>query len=84
LLRVGQAVTEVNAAVFDAANGFRGCLPGIHEMLRRQGLLAGRWCLDPREELSPGQRQAIDRVCRDYPHLADTGFVARHRDRWLS
>jgi dihydrodipicolinate synthase/N-acetylneuraminate lyase len=84
LLRVGQAVTEVNAAVFDAANGFRGCLPGIHEMLRRQGLLAGRWCLDPREELSPGQRQAIDRVCRTYPHLADTDFVARHRDRWLS
>ena len=83
LLRLAAQVTEANAAIFDAAHGFAGCIPGIHEILRRQGLLAGRWCLDPREELSPGQRAAIDRVCRAYPHLADDRFVAEHRDAWL-
>jgi dihydrodipicolinate synthase/N-acetylneuraminate lyase len=76
-------LTDANAALFDAANGFRGCIPGIHEVLRRQGLLTGTWCLDPHETLSPGQREEIDRVCRDYPHLTDDAFVREHLDDWL-
>ncbi len=84
LLRLAERITEANAAIFDAANGFTGCIPGIHEILRRQGLLAGRWCLDPREELSRGQSAAIDDVLRKYPRLSDDAFVAANRDRWLS
>ena len=76
-------VTDANAALFDAANGFAGCIAGLHEVLRRQGLFAGRWCLDPDEDLSPGQAEEIDRVYRAYPHLADDAFVAEHRDAWL-
>ncbi len=72
LLALADQVTDANAAVFDAANGFRGCIPGIHEVLKRQGLLAGRWCLDEQEELSPGQMEEIDRVCRMYPWLSDS------------
>jgi len=83
LLRTGIEVTDSNAALFDAANQFRGCIPGVHEILRRQGLLAGTWCLDPKESLSPGQREELDRVCRAYPHLTDDDFVAEHRDEWL-
>lgn len=82
-LTLAHQVTDANAALFDPANAFRGCIPGIHEILRRQGLLAGRWCLHPDEELSPGQMQEIDRVCRQYPHLADDSFVEAHRDEWL-
>ncbi len=78
LLRLANELTDANAAVFDAAHAYAGCLPGIHEVLRRQGLLAGRWCLDPTEGLSPGQGAEIDRVCRAYPHLTDDAFVARH------
>jgi hypothetical protein len=63
---------------------FHGCIPGIHEILRRQGLLEGRWCLDPHEELSPGQMEEIDRVCKSYPHLQDDAFVQEHLDEWLS
>jgi dihydrodipicolinate synthase/N-acetylneuraminate lyase len=66
LLSQGAALTDANAAVFDAANGFRGCIPGIHEVLRRQGLLDGIWCLDRDEVLSPGQADEISRVERDY------------------
>lgn len=77
-------VTDSNAAFFDAANGFAGCIAGLHEVLRRQGLFAGRWCLDPHEDLSPGQADEIDRVYRAYPHLNDDAFVAEHRDEWLS
>jgi len=77
------AVTDMNAAIFDAANQFHGCIAGIHEVLRRQGLLAGRWCLDPEEDLSPGQSEEIDRVCRAYPHLVDDTFVAEHLDNWM-
>jgi dihydrodipicolinate synthase/N-acetylneuraminate lyase len=84
LLREGAALTDANAAIFDAANGFAGCIPGIHEVLRRQGLLAGTWCLDPRESLSPGQAQEIDRVCRSYPFLTDDDFVAERLDDWLA
>ena len=83
LLRLAAEVTDANAAFFDAANGFAGCIAGLHEVLRRQGLLEGIWCLDPRETLGPGQREEIDRVCRAYPHLHDDAFVAEHRDRWL-
>jgi dihydrodipicolinate synthase/N-acetylneuraminate lyase len=83
LLREGAALTDANGAIFDAANSFRGCIPGIHEVLRRQGLLRGRWCLDPREELSPGQARQIDRVSRAYPHLTDDRFVRERLDGWL-
>ena len=84
LLREGAALTDANSAIFDAANRFAGCIPGIHEILRRQGLLAGTWCLDPRETLSPGQAEEIDRVCRAYPFLADDAFVAERVDYWLA
>ncbi|HEU5218469.1 MAG TPA: dihydrodipicolinate synthase family protein [Gemmatimonadales bacterium] len=77
------AITDANGAVFDAANDFRGCIPGIHEVLRRQGLLRGRWCLDPKEELSPGQAREIDRVCRAYPSLTDDDFVRERLDGWM-
>jgi dihydrodipicolinate synthase/N-acetylneuraminate lyase len=83
LLAIGADLTDANAAIFDAANQFAGCIPGIHEVLRRQGLLAGRWCLDPHEELSPGQLDAIDRVMARYPHLTDDEFVRENLDRWL-
>lgn len=76
LLATGVAVTDSNAAFFDAAHGFRGCIAGIHEVLQRQGLLAGRWCLDPAEDLSPGQLAEIDRVSAAYPALNDDAFVA--------
>lgn len=68
-------VTDMNAAIFDPSHHFHGCIPGIHEVLRRQGLLEGRWCLNPIEELSPGQLEEIDRVCAMYPHLIDDAFV---------
>ena len=83
ILTLGQQLTDVNAAIFDAANGFHGCIPGIHDILRAQGLLAGLWCLDPQEDLSPGQAQAIERVRAMYPHLNDDAFVAENLDAWL-
>ena len=84
LLRTGAQLTDANAALFDARNAFAGCIAGIHEVLRRQGLLAGRTCLDPSEDLSPGQAAEIDRVLSAYPHLADDAFVAENLERWLS
>jgi hypothetical protein len=84
LLRLAQQLTDANAALFDPAHNFRGCIPGIHEILRRQGLLDGRWCLDLEEDLSLGQSEEIDRVCRSYPHLTDDEFVKEHLDEWLS
>ncbi len=84
LLTLAQELTDANAAVFDAANGFAGCIPGIHEVLRRQGLLAGTWCLNPQEILSPGQEAEIDRVCHSYPHLVDDDFVAPRLAKWLA
>jgi hypothetical protein len=84
LLRLAVEVTDCNAAFFDAANGFRGCIAGIHEVLRRQGLLEGIWCLDPNETLSLGQAEEIDRVYRSYQHLNDDAFVAEHLHEWLS
>ena len=83
LLTNAEEVTDANAAFFDAANGFRGCIAGLHEVLRRQGLLEGIWCLDPHEGLSPGQADEIDRVLRAYPHLHDNEFVRENLDRWL-
>ena len=77
------AVTDSNAAFFDAAHHFRGCIAGIHEVLRRQGLLAGTWCLDEEEQLSPGQAAEIDRVYAAYPELNDDAFVAEHLDHWM-
>jgi len=82
LLRDGAALTDANAAIFDAAHGFAGCIPGIHEVLRRQGLLAGTWCLNPNETLSPGQSEEIDRIVAAYPQLRDDAFVREHLDRW--
>jgi len=76
-------VTDCNAAFFDAANHFAGCIAGLHEVLRRQGLLEGIWCLDSNEILSPGQREEIDRVYRAYPHLNDDDFVRASLDTWL-
>ena len=84
LLSRAAAVTDMNAAIFDAANNYAGCIPGIHEVLRRQGLLEGVVCLDPQETLSPGQDKEIDRVCRQYPDLVDDAFVQQHLDQWLA
>ncbi len=83
LLKAGAALTDANGAIFDAANAFAGCIPGIHEVLRRQGLLEVTTCLDKGEELSRGQSEEIDRVCRTYPFLADDDFVAQNVDRWM-
>jgi len=84
VLRLGVEVTDSNAAFFDAPNGFAGCIAGIHEVLRRQGLLEGVWTLDPNETFGPGQREEIDRVYAAYPHLNDDAFVAANREGWLS
>ncbi len=83
LLRRGIEVTDANAAFFDAVNDFAGCIAGIHEVLRRQGLLTTTRCLDPHETFGPGQLAEIDRVYAAYPHLADDAFVAQHLDEWL-
>jgi dihydrodipicolinate synthase/N-acetylneuraminate lyase len=83
LLGVGQRLTDANGALFDVRNGFSGCIAGVNEVLRRQGLLANRLCLDPAEDLSPGQAEEIDRVSAAYPELNDDAFVAEHRDQWL-
>ena len=83
VLRLNIAVTDSNAAFFDAANAFAGCIAGLHYVLKRQGLLEGIWCLDPNETLGPGQREEIERVYRLYPELNDDVFVLEHRDSWL-
>ncbi len=83
LLRLGTEVTDANSALFDTRNRFSGCIAGIHEVLRRQGLMAGNWCLNEAECLSPGQSAEIDRVCALYPHVVDDDFVAEHLDLWL-
>lgn len=83
LLRVAADLTDANAALFDSANGFAGCIAGIHEALRRQGLMRGIWCLNPQETLGPGQKEEIDRIWAAYPHLRDDDFVERHLDAWL-
>ncbi len=80
LLSKGIEITDMNAVIFDAANSFHGCIPGIHEVLRRQGLLEGTWCLDPNEKLSAGQREEIDRIYKMYPHNTDDDFVKKFLD----
>lgn len=83
LLVLANQITDCNAAFFDTANGFAGLIPGVHEVLRRQGLMEGIWTLDPEEKLSPGQAEEIDRVYRMYPHLNDDGFVRENLEKWL-
>jgi dihydrodipicolinate synthase/N-acetylneuraminate lyase len=83
-LALDSRITDCNSAFFDVANNFAGCIPGCHEVLRRQGLLEGTWCLDPNEKLSPGQSEEIDRVYREHADLADDGFVRANLERWLS
>jgi dihydrodipicolinate synthase/N-acetylneuraminate lyase len=83
LVRRSAEITDANAAFFDVAHSFAGCIAGLHEVLRRQGLLEGIWCLNPHETLSPGQQQEIDRVYEVYPHLSDDDFVREGRDTWL-
>lgn len=83
LLKLDSQVTDCNAAFFDVRNDFAGCIAGCHEVLRRQGLLEGIWCLDPNETLGPGQLAEIDRVYAAYPHLNDDEFVRANRDTWL-
>lgn len=82
-LAYGVQVTDANAAFFDPPHAFHGCITGLHEVLRRQGLMQGHWSLNPNESLSPGQMEEIDRVYRAYPHLHDDTFVAQHLDQWL-
>jgi hypothetical protein len=84
LMALDSRVTDCNGAFFDVANDFRGCIAGCHEVLRRQGLLEGIWCLDPAEGLSPGQAEEIDRVHAAYPDLNDDAFVAENLERWLT
>ena len=83
ILAQAASLTDANAVLFDVRNNFAGCIAGLHEILRRQGLVEGRWCLDPNEDLSPGQAAEIDRICLQYPQLQDDEFVAAHRDSWL-
>jgi hypothetical protein len=83
LIALDARVTDANGAFFDVAHDFAGCIPGCHEVLRRQGLLEGTWCLDPGETLSPGQAEEIDRVTAAYPELNDDSFVAANLARWL-
>ncbi len=83
LLTLGAEITDCNSAFFDVKNSFTGVISGIHEVLRRQGLLEGIWTLNPHEELSPGQLEEIDRVYKMYPHLNDDDFVKENLDRWL-
>jgi dihydrodipicolinate synthase/N-acetylneuraminate lyase len=84
LLAIDAALTDANSAIFDARNAFAGCIPGIHEVLRRQGLLAGTWCLDEHETFGPGQLVELDRIWHAWPQLRDDEFIAEHLDRWLS
>ena len=84
LISLDARVTDANSAFFDVANDFAGCIPGCHEVLRRQGLLEGIWCLYPKETLSPGQAEEIDRVYAAYPELNDDAFVRENLERWLA
>jgi hypothetical protein len=83
LLALDSQVTDCNAALFDVAHNFHGCIAGCHEVLRRQGLFEGTWCLDPAEGLSPGQAAELDRVHAAHPALHDDAFVREHLARWL-
>ena len=84
LLQLDSQITDANGALFDVVNDFAGSIAGCHEVLRRQGLLQGIWCLNPDEAMSPGQGEELDRVIADYPHLCDDEFVAENLERWLA
>ena len=84
ILALDSRITDANGALFDVAHDFAGCIAGCHEVLRRQGLLDGIWCLDPKEGLSPGQAAEIDRVCKAYPEMNDDAFVRANLEKWLS
>ncbi|MGD0847933.1 dihydrodipicolinate synthase family protein [Bradyrhizobium sp.] len=84
LLALDARVTDCNSAFFDVIHDFHGCIAGCHEVLRRQGLLDGIWCLDPAEGLSPGQIEEIDRVCNEHADLSDDDFVGANLDKWLA
>ncbi|THE13605.1 dihydrodipicolinate synthase family protein [Bacillus timonensis] len=84
LLTLGQQITDANAAIFDSRNSFKGSIAGINEILARQGLLQGNWCLVDREVLSPGQAEELDRIYTSYPHLHDDEFVKENLSKWLS
>jgi dihydrodipicolinate synthase/N-acetylneuraminate lyase len=84
LLALDARVTDCNSAFFDVANNFHGCIAGCHDVLRRQGLMQGLWCLDPNEGLSPGQKEEIDRVYREHADLSDDAFVADNLSKWLA
>lgn len=83
ILKLANEVSDTNAAFFDTANGFKGCIAGLHEVLRRQGLMKGIWCLNPEETMSEGQLEEINRVYEMYPHLNDDEFVRANLDKWL-
>lgn len=84
LLALDSIVTDCNRAIYDSQNDFKGCIPGCHEVLKRQGLFEGTWCLNPEERLSPGQAELIEQVYRDYPEMNDDAFVRKNLDRWFS
>jgi len=84
VIKLANEVTDTNAVFFDTANGFKGCIAGLHEVLRRQGLFEGIWCLNPEETMSPGQSEEIDRIYKMYPHLSDDDFVKANLDKWLA
>ena len=84
VLALDSKVTDANSAFFDVTHNFAGCIAGCHEVLRRQGLFEGIWCLDPNEGLSPGQVEEINRVIATYPAFDDTAFVRANLDRWLA
>ena len=83
LLQLDSQITDANGALFDVGNDFAGCIAGCHEVLRRQGLMRGTWCLNPDEKLSPGQSAELDRVIAHYPHLCDDDFVIENLELWL-
>lgn len=84
MLKLAIQITDANAVIFDAANDFAGCIPGIHEILRRQGLMKGIWCLDPKQKLSKYQNNKINRIFLSYPQMNDDNFVNENLDKWLS
>ncbi len=83
ILVLANEVTDMNAVLFDTANDFSGSTPGVHEVLRRQGILEGTWCLNEKRALSPGQSEEIDRMYKMYPHLTDDAFVKENIDKWF-
>ena len=84
ILALDSQVTDCNAVIFDVAHDFAGCIPGCHEILRRQGLMRTIHCLDANEVLSPGQTAEIDRLYAAYPDLTDDAFVSANLSRWRS